>query len=152
MKTETLEHLLHWAAEVHQALGSELERESRHAPEGPSRGLMEYVAEHENRLAMEIAGLIPTLEPNARDTWLYDWLPHTPAAPSNLLRQRYRDMPLAELSRAIFSVHHEVTEVFQHLAVRADVPEVAEGISRVLELVDSHSRQVAQQINRMADM
>lgn len=149
MKTETLEHLFLWASRVHKQLGEQLETEARAVAEGPCRGLMEYAAEHESSMATQIAGLIPNLAPRIRDTWLYDWLPHSPEAPSNLLHSSYRDMELGELSGSIFSVHKEIQEVFSHLA---DVPEVAEAIQQLLDLEDGHSRQIGQQINRIMDM
>lgn len=152
MKTETLEQLFNWAAGVHGQLGEQLETEARACGEGPSRGLMEYAAEHEHKMASEIAGLAPKLAPRTRDTWLYDWLPHSPAAPSNLVHARYRNMRLEELSGAIFAVHGEILEVFRHVKVRADAEEVAEAIQQLLDLEDGHSRQIAQQINRISDM
>ena len=152
MKTETLEHLFLWASRVHQHLGEQLATEARASAEGPCRGLMEYAAEHEDSMATQIAGLIPSLASEARETWLYDWLPHSPTAPSNLVDARYREMHLEQLSRSIFSVHNEIMEMLRQLAVRADVPEVEEAIRQLLDLEDGHSRQIAQQINRISDM
>lgn len=152
MKTDTLEHLVNWSSAVHEQLAEQLDTAAQGASDGPARLFAEYAATHERNMAKQIAGLIRDSDSKARQTWVYDWLDHPPTAPESMVRIGSQEVDLEALSRDLFTAHNEIMTIFSQITARADTPEVEELITRVIDVEEGHTRQMAQQLNRTQDM
>lgn len=152
MKVDTLQHLIEWVAAIHEQLATRLEITARHAPEGPAKWFADYAAQHERRMAEEIAGCIEQGDSRALGTWVYDWLTHAPQSPTDVRVPSAISPDLGEVGQTVFSLHETINVTLQSLQPRADTAEVTELLQRVIDLESGHGRQMAQQHNRISDM
>lgn len=152
MKVETLGHLVTWSGAVHRELAKRLSTAAERTEDGPSKWFIEYAAKHEAKMAEEIAGLERSIDAKGRDTWLYDWLDHPPQPPERITGDTTGDLSFNAISRAVFEVHNQIMSMFKQLLPRADIPEAKELIENVIGLEEGHTRQMAQQMNRIRDM
>ncbi|MCC5886054.1 MAG: hypothetical protein JJT88_06420 [Gammaproteobacteria bacterium] len=152
MKVDTLEHLITWSSAVHTHLAKALDAATAGAGEGPASLFADYAAGHERNMAEQIAAMIGESDPKALQTWVYDWLEHPPPAPEGITRNQDSSIDLDSLGRELFSAHNEIMRLFHQLMARADTAEVEELITRMIDIEEGHTRQMAQQLNRTRDM
>ncbi len=152
MKVETLGELLAWSGAIHAQLEERLSTGASRSKDGPAKWFIEYAAEHEGKMARQLKGLDDSTDSKALGTWLYDWLDHPPQAPERITGGATDDLSFDAVTRAVFEVHNQVMSLFRQLLPRADIPEAKELIQRVVDLEEGHTRQMAQQMNRIRDM
>lgn len=152
MKVETLQELVSWCGEIHSGLADRMARGAERTPDGPTRWLMEYVARHEAQMVLQMEGLEAAADRKALTTWAYDWFEHPPPAPEAVTEEVDRHKAFTAVAEAVFGAHNEIMVVLRSLVNRVDAPEVEELIARMLSLEEGHTRQIAQQMNRIRDM
>lgn len=155
---ETLQHLIDWSRAVHVRL-ADCMSESPTAGRGVSErqrelalGLKGYLADRERRIVHMVEEFEQQADPRALKTWLYDWLPHAPEEPGAICDPALTAMDFDAISKAVFDAHNEIIALHRGLLRQADIPEVRDLIQELLDLEKGHTRQVAQQVNRMRDM
>lgn len=152
MKVETLNELLNWCSAIHGRMAEHMTRGAESNPDGPTRWLMEYVAKHETQMAEQVDATRDDADPRALKTWVYDWIESPPSKPEDMTEGADRHRAFEAVSRAVFDTHNEIMKVLRSVTGRADTPETRELVEQMLNLEEGHSRQIGQQMNRIADM
>lgn len=114
--------------------------------------LLSYLADHEATLEKIIDGFEKKADSKALNTWVYDYLEHTPIDLQHLSDEPFAEMDFNEICELVFNAHNEAIDLYRELLRQADIPEAQELIRALLAMEEHETMRLAQQTNRMRDM
>jgi hypothetical protein len=152
VKVATLRELIEWTAKLHGELGRCLVHCANSSEEQHARWLMEYLAEHEERLEHAIAAIAEHADQRALNTLVYDYFEHAPVVPHSLADLPFSKMDFAAISQAVFTFHNEALELYRYLLSRANTERIEQLLQPLLDLEEHETMRMAQQANRITDL
>lgn len=152
MKIETLKDILHWTREFHQQLGNCLAHSTDSNDGYRERLLLDYLTEHEEKLAHVVETFEHSDNTNALNTWCYEFLNKAP-----IVQHQHSDAPFAELNTqqimaVIVDQHQQVIELYRHLCARAEVPSAVELLENLKSLEEHEAMKIVHSANRLEDI
>tara|TARA_R100000656_G_scaffold53482_1_gene42299 strand:+ start:591 stop:1055 length:465 start_codon:yes stop_codon:yes gene_type:complete len=151
LENEPLHDALTWAAEFHNRIRDRLRHCSQTASDERLALLLDYLANHEDRLAKIIAAFEREGDLNSLNTWCVEYLNEKPIA-----EHKYSDKPLSELDQdqildfVVFK-HSQIIELFKNLLARAAIPSMTELLTNLVELEEHEIKSMVQGANRLSD-
>ncbi len=119
MSIETIKDILDWNRRLHQEL-SRIYRESSEATEDErSRLLLDYIAEHEERLAETIARYEKDDHVEQLDSWTRNYLDKNPFAASMKQMMDFTAMGTEQILQTTVAAHQKLIELYRELAQNA---------------------------------
>ena len=115
MQVETLRDVLHWTGEFHRHLTECMVHCAGNSENVRSQLLLNYLSEHEKKLAYVVREFEQMGNEHALNTWCYEYLDKHP-----IIHHEYCDAPFSELSsREIMEViihqHKQVIDLYRYL-------------------------------------
>lgn len=150
MKVETIGDVTNWVQALHSRLGECLAHCSTEHDTLQAQWLLTYLSDHERAIAKMVAGMTP--DASVLNTWIYDYIGHQPIDPHRTCDRPYASMNFDEICRAVFDLHNQAIQLFQHLASRAEIPRTREFIDQLLAIEQHETMRLAQQSNRIRDL
>ena len=152
MKPETLNDLIDWTQRLHHALGQCL-REGIDGPQGRrAHWLLEYLADHETQLEEIVQGFARDADRNALNTWVYDYFTQRPLQFLDEGATPFSGMDVEEICQTVFNWHNQIIDLYRYLEGRADIPEVRELVSNLLEIETHEMMKLAYQSSQAEDI
>lgn len=152
MKVQRISDLIDWTRQMHHQLAERLADGSLHHKDEMASLLLSYLADHEASLEKIIEGFEQKADPKALNTWVYDYVEHTPIDLLRLSDKPFAEMDVNEISALLFDAHNQAIDLYRELLRNADIPEAQELLRALLDIEEHETMRLAQQTNRMMDM
>lgn len=152
MKIETLKDILHWTAEFHEQLSTTLTRSAANNEGEREKMLLDFLADHEERLAIVIEKYEKTGDQHALNTWCYEYLDN-----NNITLKHHTDIPFSELNvdeimEVLVDEHQQVIELYRYLVSRADISSAKELLESLVALEEHEMMLMSHAANRLHDL
>lgn len=152
MSVETLKDVLHWTTDFHQHLSECLAHCATKNESERARMLLDYLADHEKKLAHVVARFEETGDSHALDTWCYEYITEHPIVKHAHCDAPFSDLNAAEIMEVIVDQHQQVIELYRYLAERADIPTAKELMESLRSMEEHEMMRAVQTANRFEDM
>jgi len=152
MDIKTFQDLIDWTRSLHSNIAKSFDDNASGSRNEYTNQLMEYLASHERKMSALIDDFEKEADTNVLQTRVYDHIQHSPVELSNLGAADYADMSFEDICKSVFHFHDEVAALYRYLAGKAETAAVKELLEELLQMQDSESKRLAQQINRMRDL
>lgn len=152
MKVETLHDLIEWTRQTHKHLAQCFKHCSNKQEETRAKWLLEYLTDHEKILAKAVQQFEKNADLRALNTWVYDYVGHTPIDPHQACSAPYASMSFDEIAASVFDTHNQVIDLYRYLQGRADIPAARELVENLLSMEEHQTMLLAQQTNRLSDL
>ena len=152
MKIQTLGEVIDLTRRMHQRLGECLGQSASETGRTSEKWLLAYLADHETALANMVSAFESSADPNALQTWVYDYLSRAPIDPGRVCDPSYAELDSEEIGRAVLDFHNQVMALYRDLLVRAEIPETRELLHSMLEMEQHETLRLAQQMNFGRDL
>lgn len=152
MQVETLRDVINWTYEFHRHLTERLTEGASQTKSERCKMLLDYMSEHEQRLAHTVREYEKTGNEHALNTWCYEYLDKHP-----IIHHHYTDTQFSELSsinitQLVIHQHKQVIDLYRYLAERADIRVAKDLLNDLLSLEEHEIMVMAQSANRLEDM
>ena len=152
MQVETIRDILHWTGQFHTSLSECLNRGAQRNKSERCVMILEYLAEHEARLAKVLADSEKDGDVQALDTWCYDYMNDRSIVNDALCDAPFHSFDSAEIIHEVMEQHNQVIELYRNLSERADIPEARELLESLHSFEEHEAMQMTQTANRFSDM
>ncbi|WP_348701765.1 ATPase [uncultured Marinobacter sp.] len=152
MEIKTFEDLIDWTRQVHSHLAENLHESAGITPNQRASALMDYLSEHERRLAKTIAEFERQADPKALKTRLYDYTNHHKIETHRTCDTHYANLDFEAIEREVFDVHDQVMALYDTLIGKAEIPEAKSLLEDLKALEQHEAMRLARQIGRMDDL
>lgn len=152
MKVETLIDILHWTSEFHRHLNQRLHSCASENENARAKLLLEYLAEHEKKLAHVLHRFEEEGDEDALNTWCYEYLDKNPIVQHHFCDAPFHELSAREIMAVIVEQHEQVIELYRYLRARADIPSSEALLDNLIAFEEHEIMQIVQSANRMDDM
>jgi hypothetical protein len=152
MQVETLKDVLAWTVKFHRNLSACLRHCAGSNQDARAKLLLDYLAQHEEKLSAIVSRFEETAETRALNTWCYDYLEKHPILHSTQCDAPFQDLEPDEIMAVITDQHEQVIDLYCYLHARADTEMVRELMEHLKSLEEQEARQMTQGANRMQEM
>lgn len=149
MQIETLKDVLHWTKEFHQQLAHNLAENGKSNDSDRAKMLLDYLDQHETKLAQTIAKFEETGDQNALNTWCYEFLDKHPITQHQQPDILLENLSSSEITTAIAKQHQQIIELYRYLHNRAETASAKELLENLLALEKHEVMQMVQNANRL---
>jgi hypothetical protein len=152
LENETLRDTLFWASEFHQELGERFQRSGQATADDRSAMLLDYLANHEARIANIVAAFEREGDLKSLNTWCVEYFQDTP-----MTDDKYSNISLDELGEEqilefVVFKHSQILELFKNLLARAVIPSMKQLLTELVEVEEHEIKTMVQGANRMNEM
>ncbi|WP_461481746.1 hypothetical protein [Porticoccus sp.] len=152
MDIKTFADLIDWTRQLHGHLAKCLVHgAAKHRGEG-ARLLLEYLADHEVKLAKMIEGFEAQADPKAMHTYVYDYLSHQPFTMNQRCDTHYEDLSYDDICREVFSFHEQVMDLYRTLISKAETHGAKDLLESLLAMEKHEVMRLSTQTGRMHDL
>jgi len=152
MQIETLKDVLNWTRDFHQHLASCLHHCNDRNQSERARLLLEYLAEHEQKLVAVLDGFTQSASAKALNTWCYEYLDKHPIVRHAQCDQPFAQMSTEEIISEITGQHGQVIDLYRYLHSRAQTVSAQDLLAQLLDLEEHEAMRMAQSANRLEDL
>lgn len=154
MDIKTFDDLIEWARELHGHLARCLAEGADKNQQERARALLNYLSDHESELERITAEFQKRADLQALQTRLYDYLDkeHKPITSHRTCDGHYADLDFDGIVREVFDFHDQVTDLYDSLAGKAEIPEAKELVESLREMEKHEAMRLATQIGMMNDV
>ena len=152
MEVRTFGDLIDWTRQLHEHLARCLLHCADHNEEERAKMLLNYLAAHENEMEYVVGEFKRQADPNALNTYVYDYLEHKPIQTHRTCDAPYASLSFNEICREIFDFHDQVIDLYRNLVGKAEIPEARELLEALLELEQHEAMRLVRQTGRMNDL
>ena len=152
MKVETLRDILHWTRELHQYLADCTEHCATRNENQRAKLLLQYLADHERKLAHTLERFEQTASQNALNTWVYDYFGERPMTRHASCDGPFSAVGAHEAMAEVMKLHEEVLSLYHYLQGRADTASMRELLDELTDLEEHQAMQMTHDANRFEDL
>ena len=152
MQIETLKDVLDWTCQFHRYLASCLNHCADDNESGRAAHLLEYLADHERKLAVAIDGLERQASTGTLNTWCYQYLDRRPIVRHDGCNKPFAEMNTEEISSEILHQHRQVIDLYDYLLSRAETASTKELLAQLLMLGKHEAIRMRQSPDRREDI
>ncbi len=152
MKAQTFQYLTEWTTLFHNNLAELMEKGLPQQTDERSKWVLEYLIEHERKLAKEVEGFKEQADPKALNTWLYDQISETLPPDQRTREVDFGKMNFDQICEEIFDVHNQVMEIWKGMTSKGAIPEAKELSQKIYELEKNETMRLADQITSVNQM
>lgn len=153
LKIETLRDILQWTQDYHQALSDCMKHCADQNESIRAKMLLDYLADHEKKLAMVLERFAQSADKKALNTWCVEYLDkhpiivHTPICEGPFVKL----MP-GEIITQVTDQHNQIIDLYKHLLARAEIPTAKELLEQLTSLQEHQIMQMVHSANRLEDI
>lgn len=152
MSVQTIRDILHWTVRFHDNLSVCLQQDAQYHESERCVMMLEYLAEHEARLAGVLEYAEEDGNENALNTWCYEYMDNGTIVNDALPDILFYGLEIGEIIGEITDRHSQVIDLYRDLRDRVNIPE-ARNLLESIHVFEAHvAKQVARSANRFADM
>lgn len=152
MQIETLKDVLHWTAGFHRQLSRCLHHCEDRALNERARLLLDYLEQHEEKLARVIDRFEAMASSGALNTWCYEYFDKNPAVRGRLCESDYVDLDIEQLMARVLEQHHDVIELYRYLQAQSAAGSPRELLQNLIDIETHEAMRMAQGGNRLEDI
>jgi len=152
MQVETLKDVLEWTREFHQHLANCMHHCADQNESKRAKLLLNYLADHEQKLVEVLDGLKKTADAKALNTWCLEYLDKNPIVRHELCDKPFAQMNADEIITEITHQHEQVIELYRYLRGRDVAPSYRELLGQLLSLEEHEAMRMSQAANRLHDL
>ncbi|HDZ39020.1 MAG TPA: ATPase [Marinobacter sp.] len=152
MDIKTYKELIAWTRDLHAHLARCLSHCSTRNEEERARALLDYLATRESEIERIVEEFERQADTSALETRVYDYLSHHPIKTHRTCDEPYAKLDFNGICREIFDFHKQITDLYQTLVEKAEIPKVKELMESLLAMELNESKRLARQIGRMDDL
>lgn len=152
MQIETLRDVLHWTTEFHQHLSECLAHCASKNESERAKMLLDYLADHEEKLAYVVERFEKTGDSSALNTWCFEYINKHPIVQHVHCDAPFADLDATQIMAVIVDQHEQIIELYRYLASRAGVPSAMELLESLKSLEEHEMMRMAQTANRFEDL
>lgn len=152
MKIETLKDLLHWTAELHRRLSRYLTEYSDQTQDERSGLLLDFLKEHENRLADLVSRFEESGDARALHSWCYEYFERNPQWLEPADAMEFDKLDIESLMVRIIDQHNRVIELYRYILSQEGAPSAKALLHKLIELEQHEAMQMTMGGNRLNDI
>lgn len=152
MEVETLRDILHWTRELHQYLADCIKRGATRNEDQRAKLLLDYLADHERKLAHTLERFEETASPKALDSWVYEYLDRTPITRLPASDRSFSAAGAREAMAEVIELHEQVLSLYHYLQGRAETASTRELLDELTDLEQHQTMQMVHNANRFEDL
>jgi len=152
MQVETLKDVLNWSREFHQHLASCMHHCADQNESERAKLLLDYLADHEQKLVVVLDGFKKTADVKALNTWCLEYLDKHPIIRHEKCDKPFAQMNADEIITEITHQHGQVIELYRYLRGRDAAPSYRELLDQLLSLEEHEAMRMTQAANRLHDL
>ena len=152
MDIKTFADLIDWTRQLHDHLAKCLSHGAeKHRQEG-AKLLLEYLSDHEAKIAKMVASFEEKADTKAMHTYVYDYLSHKPIDISESCNMAFESLDYDSICLEVFNFHEEVMDLYRTLMGKAETIAVRELLESLLAMEKHEAMRLASQTGRMHDL
>lgn len=152
MEIKTFKELIGWTRDLHGHLARCLSHCATRNEEERAQALLDYLASHESEIERIVNEFERQADTNALETRVYDYLSHHPIKTHRTCNEPYAKLDFNGICREVFDFHDQITDLYQTLVEKAEIPKVKELMESLLAMELNESKRLARQVGRMDDL
>ncbi|GGC10909.1 hypothetical protein GCM10011352_41760 [Marinobacterium zhoushanense] len=152
MQIDTFRDIIHWTQAYHHQLAESLKHSSDANQNEKARLLLDYLSEHEAKLAKAVSAFEHSDNVKALNTWVMEYLDKTPILPDAEIKAPYADLSSDEIIRRIETEHSNIIELYKFLAGRAVATPAVDLLEELAALEKHEAMRVSSASNMLGDL
>lgn len=152
MKIETLKDVLHWTAELHRRLSVYLTECGDKTHNERSGLLLDFLTQHETRLAELVSRFEESADEKALRSWCYEYFEKNPQWLQPVSDLDLDRLDIQSLMARIIDQHNRVIELYRYLHSQEGAPSAKALLQNLIELEQHEAMQMAMGSNRLNDI
>lgn len=152
MEIKTLSDLIDWTRQLHDHLAKCLSHGAAKQKGETARLLLDYVADHERKIAHMITRFEEQADSKAMHTYVYDYLTHKPIGISQSCDVAFAELDYDGICREVFHFHEQVMDLYRTLLSKADTDSTRDLLESLLAMEQHEAMRLATQTVRMHDL
>jgi len=152
MQVETLKDVLNWTREFHQHLANCMHHCASQNESKRAKLLLDYLADHEQKLVEVLDGYLETADAKALNTWCLEYLDKNPIVRHELCDKPFAQMNADEIITEITHQHEQVIELYRYLRGRDAAPSYRELLDQLLSLEEHEAMRMSKAAKHLDDL
>ncbi|WP_223668796.1 ATPase [Kangiella shandongensis] len=152
MQAETIKDVLHWTQQAHKQLTDCLHHCSDKSESIRSKMLLDYLAEHEQRLEHTIQKIEEEGNITALNTWVLEYVNRAPIKLHDVCDEPFINMSVGDILHLVTGVNNQIIELYRYLLNQAQIPETQELMEQLVELEQNEAMRMSRDAQRFSDM
>ncbi len=152
MKIETLHDILDWTRKLHQQLSNRLLASAAVSTNERSKMLLEYLADHEQKLGQLLDAFENESDAKALNSWCYEFFQNNEVLAKQQSKLSFDTMTSDQIVEEVAALHNQVIDVYRQLADQFEVPAATDVIQQLLALEQHEAMRLVQGSNRLQDI
>ena|SRR5210317_1294985 len=152
MPTETIKDILDWGRRLHEELATIYQSSSAESEDERTRLLLNYIADHENRLAEMIANFEKHDTTGRVDSWMRDYLEKNPFKAGMREVVKFNPMDGEEVLQATIDAHQKMIAMYRDLAQNAKSDRLETLFTSIADMESNELMRMVMTGERWSDM
>lgn len=152
MEVKTFSDLIDWTRQLHNHLAKCLSHGAAKQREETAKLLLEYLADHERKMAKMVTRFEEQADAKAMHTYVYDHLSHKPISINERCDPSYGVMSYDDICREVFNFHEQVMDLYRTLLGKAETDTIRDLLQSLLDMERHEAMRLASQTGRMHDL
>ncbi|WP_020683986.1 hypothetical protein [Marinobacterium rhizophilum] len=152
MKIETLKDVLHWTANLHRQLSRCLAQCEDRVVNERARSLLDFLEQHEDKLARVVSRFEKMADSRALNTWCYEYFDKNPESLERMCDTEYDGLDIQDVMARVLDQHHQVIELYRYLRAQSGAASAKELLQNLIALEEHEAMQMAQGSDRLGDI
>lgn len=134
MYTETLRDALDWTSKFHSDLHDCMMQCSAQSTSEQSSLLLDYLAQHEEKLAQLILAFKQEGDTHALNTWCREHFEKKPVIKQSFSDKPLKDLTPDELLKFVAFKHSQIIDLYKSLLAKAPIPKMTQLLEQLVAL------------------
>ena len=152
MHIETMQDMVNWSAEFHDAFAAFLLDSVASSKSERLKMLSEYIADHERNLANTLRAFTPTERDQALGTWCAEFLNEQPLPDTKTVDSRWGQMATDELFNQVENIHSQLIDLYEFVLSRCQATPAAAMLQQLIDIEAHELKLMAHSANRLQDI
>lgn len=152
MAAQTLNDVLSRTREFHQQLSESMVDAARSTDNTRAQLLLDYLKDHEAKLARSLKTLQETADGKQLDTWFYEFTQKHNVIQAGEHHKPFSQMTSTEIMAVVMEEHEQVIQLYRYLYGRAGTSPAQELLRELVDLEQNQAMLLSQEGNRAEEM
>jgi hypothetical protein len=152
VQVETLKDVLHWTVDFHHQLSGSLTESAGENDNERAKLLLNYLADHEQKVSKIIKEFLTTSSDSALNTWCYEYLNKHPILKHTHSNAPFADFDTVQINEAVTHLHQQVIALYEELKAEIVASSAHKLLEEVFSLEQHEAMRISQSANRLEDM
>lgn len=152
MQIDTFRDIIHWTRTYHKQLAESLKNSSSSHQSERARMLLDYLAEHEAKLADAISAFEKSDNLKALNTWVMEYLNKADIKPIGEINAPFATLSTEEIINSVEGEHTKIIDLYRFLAGRAVATPAADLLKELAALEQHEAMRLSRASNLLRDL